>query len=190
MGRVSKGAPPCRTNQSELLPRWASILARIRSTSSASIDAARSCCGRSGRAGKWKRGSPSIGLRGHFLELRYGDCTGGLPQGRRGARPFVARLHPLIQLETTTVEDDQLPPEMLIRDVPSWAFDMYSREGRRRLCRHCCKEPARPHGGCAPTFRSKGALASSAGSCSASRVAWCGHACTGQPPTSCEGWSI
>jgi NAD(P)-dependent dehydrogenase (short-subunit alcohol dehydrogenase family) len=41
-GRVSNGAPPCPTNQSRPLPRWASILARIRSTSSASIDAARS----------------------------------------------------------------------------------------------------------------------------------------------------
>src|SRR5262245_11704976 len=28
MGRVSNGAPPCPTNQSQPLPRWASILAR------------------------------------------------------------------------------------------------------------------------------------------------------------------
>src|SRR5260370_26678982 len=40
MGRVSNGAPPCPTNQSRPLPRWASILARIRSTSLASIDGA------------------------------------------------------------------------------------------------------------------------------------------------------
>jgi hypothetical protein len=56
-GRLSNGASPCPTNQSRPLPRWASILARIRSTSSASIDAAQSCCGRGGHAGKSKRGS-------------------------------------------------------------------------------------------------------------------------------------
>jgi hypothetical protein len=47
--------------------------------------------------------------------------------------PFVALLHPLIQLEAATVVDDPLPPEKLIGDVPSWAFDMYSREGRAAL---------------------------------------------------------
>ena len=41
------------------LPRWASILARIHSTSSASIDVARSCCGRSGPAARSKRGLPT-----------------------------------------------------------------------------------------------------------------------------------
>jgi hypothetical protein len=50
MVRVSNGAPPCPANQSRPFSRWASILARIRSMSSASIDAARSCCGRSGHA--------------------------------------------------------------------------------------------------------------------------------------------
>jgi hypothetical protein len=47
--------------------------------------------------------------------------------------PFVALLHPLIQSKTAVIEDDQLPPETLIGDVPSWAFDMYSREGRAAL---------------------------------------------------------
>src|SRR5262249_17487599 len=42
MGRVSNGAPPCPTNKLRQLPRWALILVRMRSTSSASIDAARS----------------------------------------------------------------------------------------------------------------------------------------------------
>jgi hypothetical protein len=47
--------------------------------------------------------------------------------------PFVALLHPLIQSETARTEDDSLPPEKLIRDVPSGAFDMYSGEGRTGL---------------------------------------------------------
>src|SRR5215471_17729804 len=51
-GLAIEGAQPCPTNQSRPLPPWASILARIRSTSSALIDAARSCCGRSGHAGQ------------------------------------------------------------------------------------------------------------------------------------------
>src|SRR5262249_43374682 len=42
-GRLSNGASPCPTNQPRPLPRWVSILARIRSTLLASIDAARSC---------------------------------------------------------------------------------------------------------------------------------------------------
>lgn len=47
--------------------------------------------------------------------------------------PFVALLHPLKQFEATTIVDDPLPPEMLIGELPSWALDMYSREGRAAL---------------------------------------------------------
>jgi hypothetical protein len=32
--------------------------------------------------------------------------------------------------ETAIVTDDEFPPETMIGDVPSWAFDIYSREGR------------------------------------------------------------
>lgn len=48
IGRLSNGAPPCPTNQIRPLPQWASILAKIRSTLSASISAARSRFDRSG----------------------------------------------------------------------------------------------------------------------------------------------
>jgi hypothetical protein len=52
-GAPSKGAPPCPTNQTRPLRRWASISARIRSTSLALINAAQLCCaelrGRHGR---------------------------------------------------------------------------------------------------------------------------------------------
>jgi hypothetical protein len=47
--------------------------------------------------------------------------------------PFVALLQVLRQHESTTITDDELPPEILIGDVPSWAYDLYSREGRRAL---------------------------------------------------------
>src|ERR1700730_11866713 len=60
IGRLSNGAPPCPTNQVRPLPQWASILARFRSTLSASISAARSCCDRSGHAARSKCGSAKI----------------------------------------------------------------------------------------------------------------------------------
>jgi hypothetical protein len=37
------------------------------------------------------------------------------------------------RLATTTFEDDEFPPEEMIGQVPSWALDMYSREGRSAL---------------------------------------------------------
>jgi hypothetical protein len=47
--------------------------------------------------------------------------------------PFVALLQPLKQSGATTIADDPLPPETMIGEVPSWAIDMYSREGRAAL---------------------------------------------------------
>jgi hypothetical protein len=48
--------------------------------------------------------------------------------------PFVALLWPA-QQQTATVEDDDFPPELLIGDVPGWAYDLYSREGRAALAK-------------------------------------------------------
>jgi hypothetical protein len=47
--------------------------------------------------------------------------------------PFVALLWPLRQQQTATVGDDPFPPEVMIGDVPGWAYDVYSREGRAAL---------------------------------------------------------
>jgi hypothetical protein len=47
--------------------------------------------------------------------------------------PFVALLWPLRQEQTVTVEDDDFPPEVIVGDVPGWAYDVYSREGRAAL---------------------------------------------------------
>jgi hypothetical protein len=47
--------------------------------------------------------------------------------------PFVALLWPLRQQQTATVGDDHLPPEVMVGDVPGWAYDVYSREGRAAL---------------------------------------------------------
>jgi hypothetical protein len=49
--------------------------------------------------------------------------------------PFVALLWPARQQQTATVEDDEFPPELMIGDVPGWAYDVYSREGRAALAK-------------------------------------------------------
>jgi len=47
--------------------------------------------------------------------------------------PFVSLLSSVRQQEPATTEDDKFPPETMIGDIPNWAFDLYSREGRRAL---------------------------------------------------------
>jgi hypothetical protein len=47
--------------------------------------------------------------------------------------PFVALLWPLRQDQTGTIENDELPAETMIGDVPGWTYDVYSREGRAVL---------------------------------------------------------
>jgi hypothetical protein len=47
--------------------------------------------------------------------------------------PFVALLWPILQDQTATVENDDFAPEVMIGDVPGWAYDVYSREGRAAL---------------------------------------------------------
>jgi hypothetical protein len=39
------------------------------------------------------------------------------------------------QRQATPVQSDELPPEEMIGDVPSWAVDLHSREGRAALAR-------------------------------------------------------
>jgi hypothetical protein len=46
---------------------------------------------------------------------------------------FVALLWPLRQCQAATIENDALPTEVMIGDVPGWAYDVYSREGRAAL---------------------------------------------------------
>lgn len=47
--------------------------------------------------------------------------------------PFVALLCPTRQTEDAAVSNDDFLPEMMIGSVPSWAFDMYSRDGQLAL---------------------------------------------------------
>jgi hypothetical protein len=76
-----------------------------------------------------------------FDALREADISAGVVEvAREGFRktrevlcPFVALLWPLRRDQTATVEDDAFPPEVMIGGVPGWAYDLYSREGRRAL---------------------------------------------------------
>lgn len=80
-----------------------------------------------------RRGEPNV----VFDQL----CEMGLPHtiveiGRELFRrtgeplgPFLSLLAPQRQVETATVADDDIPPATMIGEMPSWAFDRYSREG-------------------------------------------------------------
>lgn len=46
---------------------------------------------------------------------------------------FMALLSPHLKRELVSVEDDDAPPEIMIRDVPGWSLDVYSRPGRAAL---------------------------------------------------------
>jgi hypothetical protein len=73
-------------------------------------------------------------------------CEAGWPHSiveiaREGFRRTGIMLCPLVALlaaeprEFTWVDSDDLPPEEMIGDVPSWTVDLYSREGRAALAR-------------------------------------------------------
>ncbi|WP_038972191.1 hypothetical protein [Bradyrhizobium genomosp. III] len=78
------------------------------------------------------------------VALFDGLCEAGLPHtaveiAREGYRkigeplcPFVALLCPLA-CQVSTLQDDDMPPAIMVGEVPGWAMDLYSREGRGAL---------------------------------------------------------
>lgn len=82
---------------------------------------------------------------GEPTALFDGLCEAGLPHtaveiAREGFRkigeplcPFVALLCPLAGSETPASQDDVMPPQNMVGDIPGWAYDMYVREGRVAL---------------------------------------------------------
>jgi MgsA AAA+ ATPase C terminal len=73
-------------------------------------------------------------------------CEAGWPHSivevaREGFRRTGEMLCPLVALlsveprQVTQLESDDLPPEEMIGDIPTWAIDLYSREGRAALAR-------------------------------------------------------
>jgi hypothetical protein len=96
--------------------------------------------------GTHPRQTKHLGARaGEPAALFDGLCEAGLPHtaveiAREGFRkigeplcPFVALLCPLAINEPSVMEDDELPPEIIIGEAPGWALDVYTREGRAAL---------------------------------------------------------
>lgn len=83
--------------------------------------------------------------RGEPSALFDGLCEAGLPHtaveiAREGFRkigeplcPFVALLCPLAKCQSLTLQDDDMPPAIMAGEVPGWAYDVYTWEGRQAL---------------------------------------------------------
>jgi hypothetical protein len=97
-------------------------------------------------AGTHPRQTKHLSARpGEPAALFDGMCEAGLPHttveiAREGFRkigeplcPFVALLCPLASIETTAIQDDAMPPAIMVGEVPGWSLDVYTREGRVAL---------------------------------------------------------
>ena len=93
-----------------------------------------------------RRRSTLISRRGEPRLVFDYLCEAGWPHSivevaREGFRRTNEMLCPLVTLLSceprapTRIENDDLPPEIMIGDVPSWAIDVYSREGRAAFAR-------------------------------------------------------
>jgi hypothetical protein len=93
-----------------------------------------------------RRRSTLVSRRGEPRLVFDHLCEAGWPHSivevaREGFRrtremlcPFVALLC-REQRQATRIESDEFPAEVMIGDVPSWALDVYSREGRAAFAR-------------------------------------------------------
>jgi len=102
--------------------------------------------------------------------------------------PFVSLLA-CAQRHAARIESDELPPEVMIGDVPSWAFDVYSREGRAALARFS-KLMRPPLDGYGATSARRADSHSSGISSSGSRAALSSIECDGRRLTSFAARSI
>jgi MgsA AAA+ ATPase C terminal len=93
-----------------------------------------------------RRPSGLVSRRGEPRLVFDNLCEAGWPHSiveiaREGFRRTGIMLCPLVALlsceprQVTQLESDELPPEGMIGDIPSWAIDLYSREGRAALAR-------------------------------------------------------
>jgi hypothetical protein len=96
--------------------------------------------GTNGRRSKYlkpRRGDPNLLFEALLQSVPNSTVMEVAREGWKKTRevlcPFVALLSAQLPSAELRVCDDELPPELLIRDVPSWAFDIYTREGRAAL---------------------------------------------------------
>ena len=121
-------------------------------------------------------------------------CEAGWPHSivevaREGLRRSGTMLCPLVALlsceqrQVTQLENDELPPEEMIGDVPSWAVDLHSREGRAALARFLQLRRS-PLNGYGATLSLLAGCPSSGTSSSGSRAGLSPIECGGDWPTS------
>jgi hypothetical protein len=93
-----------------------------------------------------RRRSTLVSRRGETRLVFDQVCEAGWPHSivevaREGFRRTGEKLCPLVALlsceqrQATQLESDELPPEEMMGDVPSWALDVYTREGRAAFAR-------------------------------------------------------
>jgi hypothetical protein len=92
--------------------------------------------GRPSKHLKARRGDPSAVFEGLSRSVPSSVAEiarEGWKKVREVLCPFVALLAGQHPPTANQFCDDELPPEMLIGDVPGWAYDIYTREGRAAL---------------------------------------------------------
>jgi hypothetical protein len=86
-----------------------------------------------------RRGEPQLAFEGvrqaGFPESSIAISSQAYRKLRDPLCAAILLLQPLRSAEAATISDDPIVPETLIRDVPSWAYDVHTREGRGALQR-------------------------------------------------------
>ncbi|SDA34227.1 hypothetical protein SAMN02799622_05733 [Methylobacterium sp. UNC378MF] len=59
--------------------------------------------------------------------------------------PFVSLLTPLLAGETARLINDPLPSEVIFGGAPTWAYDMFVREGRQAMKAFLCRDNETAH---------------------------------------------
>jgi hypothetical protein len=84
-----------------------------------------------------RRGEPQVAFEGMrqagLPESVLASAKEGFRKLREPLTAAILLLHPLKSAEETTIEDDPSMPETMVGDVPSWAYDVHTREGRVAL---------------------------------------------------------
>jgi hypothetical protein len=84
-----------------------------------------------------RRGEPELAFdamrRAGLPEQTVATASAAFRKLRDPLAAAILLLQPQRSAEPATVEDDPLGPETLVGDVPSWAYDVHTREGRTAL---------------------------------------------------------
>jgi hypothetical protein len=86
-----------------------------------------------------RRGEPQVAFEGMrqagLSESVLAIAWEGFRKLREPLTAAILLLHPLMSAEERTIDDDPCGPETMLGEVPSWAYDVHTREGRAALQR-------------------------------------------------------